>query len=206
MTTRERVAGVILAGGLARRMGGHDKGLMRLGGTPFLNRVVTRLGSQVDVLAINANGDASRYSEFRLPIVADSIPDAAGPLAGVLAGMEWAAGQECAWVATAATDTPFFPTDLVDRLRAAVGESGARLGVASSGGRPHPVFGLWAVDLRDDLRGALVSEGIRKVDQWTARHGPAVVDFAAIPYDPFFNANRPEDLATAEHMLHEHQL
>jgi molybdopterin-guanine dinucleotide biosynthesis protein A len=206
MTTRERVAGIILAGGLARRMGGQDKGLMRLGGTPFLDRVIDRLGAQVDVLAINANGDASRYAEFRLPIVADGIPDAAGPLAGVLAGMEWAAGQGCAWVATAATDTPFFPTDLVDRLRAEVEESGSRLGCASSGGRAHPVFGLWAVDLRDDLKAALVKEGIRKVDQWTARHRLAVVDFAALPYDPFFNANRPEDLATAEQMLHEHRL
>lgn len=207
MANSEPVVGVILAGGLARRMGGHDKGLMTLGGTPLLDRVIARLASQVDVLVINANGDPSRYAMHRLPIVADSIPGAVGPLAGVLAGMDWAAQQDCRWIATAATDSPFFPTDLVRRLRAAVAETkGSRLGCASSGGRLHPVFGLWAVELRDDLRNALAGEGVRKVDEWTGRHGLAVVDFPTAPYDPFFNANRPEDIAAAEHMLQEHHL
>ena len=206
MASSERVAGVILAGGLARRMGGHDKGLMTLGGTPLLDRVIARLASQVDTLVINANGDPSRFAMHRLPVVADGIPGAAGPLAGVLSGMDWAAEQGCRWIATAATDTPFFPADLVRRLRAAVAQNKGSLGCASSGGRLHPLFGLWAVELRDDLRNALTGEGVRKVDAWTGRHRVAVVDFPTAPYDPFFNANRPEDLAAAEHMLQEHRL
>ncbi len=190
---------MILAGGLARRMGGGDKPLRGLGGRPLLAHAIERLGPQVDALVVNANGDPARFASFGLPVVADSIAEFAGPLAGVLAGMDWAATRDpaCRWLVSVAGDAPFFPRDLVARLSAA----GAPLACASSGGRAHPVFGLWRVDLRDDLRRALTVEGLRKVDLWTARHGIATVAFPIGAVDPFFNANRPEDLAEAERLL-----
>ena len=197
----EGVAGIILAGGLARRMGGGDKGLMRIGGRPILDHVIDRLKPQVDALAINANGEPSRFAVYGLPVIADSIQGAAGPLAGVLAGLDWAASQGFTEIITAATDTPFFPRDLTQRLKAAADQQGARLAVAASRGRHHPVFGLWPCELREDLRRALTEQGIRKVDEWTGRHRLAVAHFEAPCGDPFFNANRPEDLAEAEQML-----
>ena len=190
---------MILAGGLARRMGGGDKPLRELGGRPLLAHAIERLAPQVDALAINANGDPARFAAFNLPVIADSVVGFAGPLAGVLAGMDWAAARDpaCRWLVSVAGDAPFFPRDLVVRLRAA----GAALACALAGGRAHPVFGLWAVDLREDLRRALEVEGLRKVDSWTSRHGLVTVEFAIGAVDPFFNANRPEDLAEAERLL-----
>jgi molybdopterin-guanine dinucleotide biosynthesis protein A len=198
------VVGVLLAGGRARRMGGGDKCLRQLGARTILEHVIERARPQVAALMLNANGDPSRFAAFGLPVVGDVIADFAGPLAGVLTGMEWARAHrpECLWIATVATDTPFFPTDLVGRMLAAVEDGGADLACAVSGGRAHPVFGLWPVRLAPDLRTAMVEEGLRKVDVWTARHRLAEVPFATNPIDPFFNTNRPEDLAEAEHLLH----
>jgi molybdopterin-guanine dinucleotide biosynthesis protein A len=197
------VVGVLLAGGLARRMGGGDKCLRRLGDRSILAQVIERARPQVAALVLNANGDPARFAAFGLPVAADVIEGFAGPLAGVLTGMDWARAnrQGCPWIATIATDTPFFPTDLVARLLAAVEDAGADLACAASGGRAHPVFGLWPVRLADALRAAMVEEGIRKVDVWTARRRLVEVDFPTEPIDPFFNTNRPEDLAEAERLL-----
>ncbi|MEK9901922.1 MAG: molybdenum cofactor guanylyltransferase MobA [Rhodospirillaceae bacterium] len=191
--------GVILAGGQARRLGGGGKALVEVGGRPLLAHAIERLAPQVSDIVINANGDASRFDSFGLPVVADTVAGFAGPLAGVLAGLDWAAANVpgCERVVTVATDAPFFPNDLVARLVAATDAEGTALACAASGGRNHPVFGLWPVDLRDDLRRALVEEEIRKVDLWTARHRLAVVPFPVSGVDPFFNINRPEDVAAA---------
>lgn len=196
------VAGVILAGGLSRRMGGGDKTLMQLGGRTILEHVVERARPQVADLALNANGAPARFAGFGLPVVADVVGGYAGPLAGILTGLEWAAANApgCAWLASFAADAPFLPGDLVSRLRGAAEDRRAVLACAASGGRTHPVFGLWSVDLRDDLRHALVDEDMRKIDAWTARHGVVHVEFPAEPVDPFFNVNRPEDLAAAERL------
>lgn len=199
-----KVIGVLLAGGLARRMGGGDKALLELAGRPLLAHVIDRAAPQVSTLVINANGDPARFASFGLDVVADPVEGFAGPLAGVLAGMDWAHANQpdASHIATIATDTPFFPRDFVEQLTAAL-EKGADMACASSAGRHHPVFGLWPVALREDLRRALVDEEIRKVDLWTARYALTAVDFAAESYDPFFNANRPEDLARAEAILAE---
>ena len=198
-----KVVGLLLAGGRSRRMGGGDKTLRLLGGIPLLERVIERLRPQIDALVLNANGDPARFARCALPVVPDSVPGFAGPLAGVLAGLDWAATHrsDCHYVVSVATDAPFLPADLVVRLAEGLDEAGADLSCAASGGRSHPVFGLWPVRLRDDLRGALVDQGIRKVDLWTARHKLATVPFSDQPVDPFFNANRPEDFAAAEALL-----
>ncbi len=197
------VAGILLAGGLGRRMGGGDKPLRTLGGRRLIDWSIERARAQTDVLVLNANGDPVRFAEFGLPVVADAVPDYAGPLAGVLAGMEWARiqGPEWRWIATFATDAPFVPLDLVARLAAAVAEEGADIGRAASGGRAHPVFALWPVRLADDLRRAMVEEEMRKIDAWTARYGVVDVEWPVDPLDPFFNVNRPDDLAAAEAAL-----
>jgi molybdopterin-guanine dinucleotide biosynthesis protein A len=205
--------GVILAGGLATRMGGGDKGLLQVGGQSLLSRVCDRLAPQVSGLALNANGDAARFADLGLPVVADSIEGFAGPLAGVLAGLDWAAEQGADAIVTAAADTPFFPTDLVARLLAASEGQAHPLVLATtprtgeelkSGGRSrvnrHPTFGLWPVALRDDLRAAL-HDGLRKVVIWTDQHDGREALFEATPFDPFFNVNTPEDLARAEELL-----
>ena len=197
------VVAVLLAGGLSRRMGGQDKMLRDLGGESILARVVKRIRPQADRLLLNANGDAARFSGFGLPVAADVIEGHAGPLAGVLTGMEWARENApgCPWVLTVPTDAPFLPGDLTIRLRAAVDHEGADMACASSGGRRHPVCGLWPVRLAENLRRAMLDEDIRKVDIWTARYKLAVAEWPLEPVDPFFNANRPEDLAAAEKLL-----
>jgi molybdopterin-guanine dinucleotide biosynthesis protein A len=196
------VVGVLLAGGQSRRMGGGDKSLRLLGGRLILDRVIDRLRPQVGQLILNANGDPGRFAATGLPVVADSVEGFAGPLAGVLAGLDWAAAnaRSALWIATAATDAPFLPRDLVRRFVVAT-EEGADLVCAASHGRSHPVIGLWPVRLREDLRRALIDEDVRKVDVWTARYRLAVVDFTADPVDPFFNVNTPEDLAAAEQLI-----
>ena len=196
------VVGVLLAGGQARRMGGGDKCLRPLGGRTILEHVIERARPQVAALVLNANGDPARFADFGLPVAPDVIEGFAGPLAGVLTGMEWARAHrpDCPWIATIATDTPFFPADLVGRLLGAVEREGTDLACAASGGRAHPVFGLWPVRLAHDLRAAM-TDGTRKVDVWTARHRLAEVPFPADPIDPFVNTNRPEDLAEAERLL-----
>lgn len=203
MLIRPTVAGVILAGGLSRRMGGGDKALRKLEGRSILERVIDRVSPQVRMLALNANGDPSRFSETGLDIVPDSVEDFPGPLAGVLAGLEWARKTvpECSHVASFPCDAPFLPEDLVDRLWRAMDEDGADLACARSCGRDHPVFGLWPVALIESLRTALVDDQIRKVDRWTGRYRLAVVEFSDLPVDPFFNVNSPEDLARAELLI-----
>jgi len=200
------IVGLLLAGGLSRRMGGGDKALRLLGRQTLLDHVIERVRPQVEALVLNANGDPSRFARFGLPVVADSIADFAGPLAGVLAGLDWAAANrpDCALVVSLATDAPFLPADLVARLVAGMKSDGAELTCAASGGQPHPVIGLWPVRLREALRQALLVEGIRKVDVWTQRYRLATVDFPVGTVDPFFNANRPEDLERAAAFLESH--
>jgi molybdenum cofactor guanylyltransferase len=197
-----KIAGVLLAGGQSQRMGGGDKNLRLLGGKPVLAHVIERAKPQVDALVLNANGDPQRFASFGLPVIADSVTGFAGPLAGVLAGLDWAAKNlpEAELVASFATDAPFFPRDLVSRLAVALEEGGFDLACAQSNGQAHPVFGLWPVSLREALREALAG-GMRKVDRWTARYKLVEVEFLAEPVDPFFNANRPEDLAEAERLV-----
>ncbi len=197
------VAGVILAGGLARRMGGGDKALLDLGGQPLLAHVIERLGPQVDALVLNANGDASRFARFGLPVVPDTVEGFAGPLAGVLAGMRWAAAQGHDHLVSAAGDTPFFPHDLVLRLRAAKGDQPIAMAATDDPERglsEHPTFALWPVRLADDLERALTVGQMRKVIVWTSRHGCARAVFDGDEDGagfPFFNVNTPEDLAEA---------
>ena len=197
-----KIGGVLLAGGQSQRMGGGDKNLRLLGGRPVLAHVIERAKPQVDALVLNANGDPQRYASFGLPVIADSVAGFAGPLAGVLAGLDWAAENlpEAELVASFATDAPFFPRDLVRRLAVALEEGGFDLACAQSNGQAHPVFGLWPVSLRAALREALAG-GLRKVDLWTARYKLVEVEFLAEPVDPFFNANRPDDLAEAERLV-----
>lgn len=197
--------GVILAGGQATRMGGGDKGLLRLGGASLLDAVIGRLAPQVDQLALNANGDPARFGCFDLPVIADDVPGFAGPLAGVLAGLDWAAAQGATAIVTAAADTPFFPCDLVPRLlMESEGMEHPLVLAATSGGDGHvlrhPTFGLWPVALRDDLRAALRG-GLRKVVLWTERHNARQAVFPVDGIDPFFNVNTPDDLAKAEQMI-----
>ena len=197
------VVGVILAGGLARRMGGGDKCMIPLAGRPLLSWIVERISPQVEQLILNANGDAKRFNSFGVPVVADTVPDFAGPLAGILAALEWTEANmpRVQWVASCAGDAPFLPRDLVERFMAERDAQSADLVCAASGGQTNPVCGLWKVDLAEDLRRALVEEDLHKIDVWTARHKLALVDFAAEPVDPFFNINRPEDLTMAEALL-----
>jgi molybdopterin-guanine dinucleotide biosynthesis protein A len=198
----EPVPGVLLAGGLARRMGGGDKPMRRIGGRTILERVIARLKPQCDGLILNANGDPARFADSGLAVVPDSVPDFAGPLAGILTGLDWAAAHrpEIADVVSVPGDCPFLPDDLVARLYAARAAAGVPLACARSGEWRHPVVGLWPVRLREDLRHALVVEDLRKIEIWTARHGIAVVDWPVAPVDPFFNVNTPEDAAAAERM------
>jgi len=194
--------GVLLAGGLARRMGGGDKPLRTIGGRTILDRVIARFAPQCDELILNANGDPARFASFGLPVVADSVEGFAGPLAGILAALDWAAANrpDVEWVLSAATDCPFLPHDLAARLQGARRNENAQLAVAASDGQTHPVIGLWHVALRDDLRHALVVEGIRKIDRWTARYRLATVTWPVEGVDPFFNANTVDDIAEAERL------
>ena len=195
--------GLILNGGLARRLGGADKGLVPLAGRPMLARAIERLRPQCGALAISANGDPARFADFGLPVLPDDPPDFAGPLAGVLAGLEHCArtAPTMTHVATLPADTPFAPFDLVARLHEARRASGATIAVAVSGGRTHHVAALWPVALAADLRLALVREGLRKVEDFAARYPLALAEWPATPVDPFFNVNSPEDLARAEALL-----
>jgi molybdopterin-guanine dinucleotide biosynthesis protein A len=197
-----KIAGVLLAGGQSQRMGGGDKNLRLLGGKPMLTHVIERAKPQVDTLILNANGDPQRFATYGLPVIADSVTGFAGPLAGVLAGMDWAAENlpEAELLASFATDAPFFHRDFVSRLAVALEEGGFDLACAQSNGQAHPVFGLWPVSLREALREALAS-GMRAVHRFTAGYKLVEVEFLAEPVDPFFNANRPEDLAEAERLV-----
>jgi len=201
-TERPETLCVVLAGGLGRRMGGGDKPMREIGGRTILDHVIERLGGQSDGLILNANGDPARFARFGLPVVADTIEGYPGPLAGILAALEWTAANRpgVEWVVSAAGDCPFLPRDLVARLQQARSAESADLAVAASGGQAHPVIGLWKVALRDELRHALVDEDLRKIDRWTARYRLATVSWPVEPIDPFFNANTVDDLAEAERL------
>jgi molybdopterin-guanine dinucleotide biosynthesis protein A len=191
--------GLVLAGGLARRMGGGDKALLTVGGTTILARVLARLAPQCAAIVLNANGDPARFAFTRLPVIADGVPDFAGPLAGVLAGLDWAATHlpQIEWIASVPGDCPFLPADLIGRLHQARIAQDRALACARSGDWRHPVVGLWPVRLRADLRRALVEEGLHKIEVWTGRHGVALADWPTQPVDPFFNVNTPDDAAEA---------
>jgi molybdopterin-guanine dinucleotide biosynthesis protein A len=193
--------GIVIAGGRARRMGGGDKARIEIGGATILDRTLTRLRPQCDGMIINAN-DPARFADSGLPVVADSVPDYAGPLAGILAGLDWTAAQAAGivWVVSAPSDCPFLPRDLVARLHQARIEANALLACVRSGERRHPVIALWPVKLREDLRHALTADHPRKVDEWTARYPIGVAEWPAKPVDPFFNVNTPEDAAAAARM------
>ncbi len=193
--------GVLLAGGLARRMGGGDKPLRTVGGRSILARAVAALTPQCDALVLNANGDATRFSEFGLPVIADTVPGFAGPLAGILAGLDWVVTYrpEAQWMLSAPADCPFLPSDLVERLHAAL-TAQTRIAVASSGSEMHPVIALWDVALRDDLRRALINDDLRRVRAFIMRYDFVAAEWPVVPHDPFFNANTEEDLAKAERL------
>ena len=195
--------GLLLAGGLSRRMGGGDKALLPLAGRPILDHVIGRLGPQCSGLLLNANGDPARFARWSLPMVADDVPGFVGPLAGVLAGLDWAATRrpDVEALVSVAADTPFIPADLVARLVGEARAMGVALACAASGGWTHPVVGLWPVAIRHDLRKALVEEDERKIDRFTARFPLAHVEWPVLPMDPFFNVNTPEELAEAERLL-----
>ena len=202
MTEPINIPGVLLAGGLARRMGGGDKPMRMIGGRTILSRVITRLAPQCNGLILNANGDPARFAAFGLPVIADGVADFPGPLAGILAALDWAAANrpKVKWMLSAAGDCPFLPRDLVPRLVAALGNGRFELAAAASQGRTHPVFGLWPIGIRDALREALQG-GVRKVDIFTARYRFAAVDFPVGEVDPFFNTNHQDDLETARLLM-----
>jgi molybdopterin-guanine dinucleotide biosynthesis protein A len=194
--------GLVLAGGLARRMGGGDKAKIEINGVSILDRVLSTLSGQCIGIAINANGDPTRFAETGVPVIPDNVEGFVGPLAGILAGLDWLAGHNkgVEWMLSVPGDCPFLPDDLVERLHAARREMGAGvpLACARSGEWRHPVIGLWPLALREDLRKALTVEGLRKIEMWTSRHGVALADWPAQPVDPFFNVNTPEDVERAE--------
>jgi molybdenum cofactor guanylyltransferase len=201
MTPIPPTLGLVLAGGLARRMGGGDKARLEIGGISILDRVLACLSAQCTGIIINANGDAERFADTGLTVVPDNVPGFAGPLAGILAGLDWLAAQASGieWIVSVPGDCPFLPDDLVERLHMARRKMGAGvpLACARSGEWRHPVVALWPLALRDDLRKALVEEELRKIETWTARYGLAIADWPAEPIDPFFNVNTPEDVERA---------
>ena len=203
MPPEPNICGLLLAGGQSRRMGGGDKCLMELGGQTLLRRLIATAAPQVGPLVLNTNSDPALFRDYGLPIAPDVVDGYAGPLAGVLTGLEWAVANapHCDWVASFASDAPFAPTDLVSRMRTAIERENSDMACASSAGRDHPVFALWPVRLAAGLRAAVVTEGVRKVDTWTARYTLARAEFGTAGGDPFFNINRPEDLAAAEVLL-----
>lgn len=198
-------AGIILAGGQSRRMGGGDKSLLRLEGQSLLARVITALRPQCDALLISANGDPARFSTYGLPVIADTIEGFAGPLAGILAGLDFVAAYlpEARFAVSVAADTPFLPSDLVGRLHVARKKDGAEVACARSGGRPHWIVALWPVAIRFALRHALVDEDQRKIEGFLKRYALAQAEWASEPVDPFLNINEPADLVAAERILQE---
>ena len=194
--------GLVLAGGQARRMGGGDKARIKIGKSTIIDRVLATLSGQCVDIIINANGDPARFADTGCVVVADSVPDFAGPLAGILAGLDYLAAQDngIEWLLSVPGDCPFLPDDMVERLHEARRKMGAGvpLACARSGEWRHPVVGLWPLALREDLRKALFDEGLHKIEIWTARHGIAIADWPDRPVDPFFNVNTPEDAAKAE--------
>ena len=204
--TNKKPLGLVLAGGLARRMGGGDKGMIKIGGQIILERVLERLKPQCSHIIINANGNPERFGFTGLPVVPDDIPNFAGPLAGILAGLDWAASNapDTEYLLSAPGDCPFLPRTLNSRLSAALAAENKPLACAKSGDWRHPVVGLWPVALRSDLRRALMEENLHKIEVWTARYGVAIAEWADTPIDPFFNVNTPEDAERANEIAARH--
>ncbi|MBS4083903.1 MAG: molybdenum cofactor guanylyltransferase MobA [Rhizobiales bacterium] len=204
--TNKKPLGLVLAGGLARRMGGGDKGMIKIGGQIILERVLERLKPQCSHIIINANGNPERFGFTGLPVVPDDIPNFAGPLAGILAGLDWAASNapDTEYLLSAPGDCPFLPRTLNNRLSAALAAENKPLACAKSGDWRHPVVGLWPVALRSDLRRALMEENLHKIEVWTARYGVAIAEWADTPIDPFFNVNTPEDAERANEIAARH--
>ena len=205
--TAGSILGLVLAGGLARRMGGGDKARIAIGGKTILQRVLARLTPQCARVILNANGDPARFADTRLPVIADDVPGFAGPLAGILAGLDWAATNAPAVtdIVSVPGDCPFLPADLVARLEAERRVEGTPLACARSGEWRHPVVGLWPVALRADLRRAVTVEDLHKIEIWTARHGVAIAEWPTAPVDPFFNVNTPEDVVAAKRIAAQHR-
>ncbi|WP_341482646.1 molybdenum cofactor guanylyltransferase MobA [Microvirga solisilvae] len=195
--------GVILAGGLSRRMGGIDKTLLELGGQALLSHVVRKLEPQCESMIVNANGNAGRFAQTHLTVVPDTVPNHPGPLAGLLAAMEWTArnNPSIEWIVSVPGDTPFIPMDLVERLHAARAASRSLIACAASGSRHHFATGLWPVSLCGNLRDALICKGLRRVEDWVRLHGLATASWSVDQVDPFFNINTPEDLDAAESFM-----
>lgn len=194
--------GLILAGGQARRMGGRGKALLPFAGSDLVHRAIDRLAPQCDRVIISANRELERLTALGLPVVSDAVPGFAGPLAGILAGLDWLAEHApTARLLSVPVDGPFFPVDLGARLKAAADAHGVAIACAQSGGRRHGVYGLWPVAMREDLRRALTIDGVRKVEAWLARHDAAVAEWPIKPFDPFININTLDDLADAEQHL-----
>ena len=200
---KRKISAVLLAGGKARRMGGGDKCLRLLAGRTLLEHVVERVRPQVGPLLLNANGDADRFRRFGLPVVQDTVTGFAGPLAGILTGLRWTSknAAECDWMLSVPTDSPFIPYNLVSSLLLEIEQNDGDIACAVSGGRKHPVVGLWPIRLAPALERALIDENMRKIDLWTDRYRVIEVNFPSEGLDPFFNANPPEDLMEAERLL-----
>ena len=199
----QKVIGVILAGGQSRRFGGGDKFLKKLNGNLIIDHVINRLQSQTDELIINSNSSANLFREQGLAVVPDTIKGFAGPLAGILTGMEWVLQNRsnCEWIATFPSDAPFIPLNCVKEMQTCAKAEKSDIVCTSSGQRTHPVCGLWNVKLAPILRKGMINEGIRKIDLWTSRHQLSIIKFPDHPYDPFFNINRRDDLEQAEKII-----
>lgn len=202
MKVSESVVGIILAGGLARRMGGGDKCLLPLAGKSLLQRTIDRAQPQVPQLLLNANGNSLRFARTRLPVVPDVYPNNLGPLAGIHAGLNWmlTKAPKAEWLASFASDTPFFPANLIEELLAATQQSSTKLAVATSKLNIHPVFALWHISLKTEIEAQLETGEVPRLQDWMKAHNPVQVEFNADVYDPFFNINTPQDLYAAEPM------
>tara|TARA_B100001123_G_C15045653_1_gene921381 strand:- start:165 stop:785 length:621 start_codon:yes stop_codon:yes gene_type:complete len=196
----EKITGCILVGGQSLRMGGGIKSLKQINNESILERVINRSKTQVKYLSINSNSDEKKLIKFLLPIFSDVIKGFLGPLAGIHAALNWAKknNPQHEWVATFAGDTPFFPNDIVKRLYEEAIKKNKKIIIPKSGGRNHPVFGLWHISLEDDLAISLKKNNARKIDHWAKKYFFGTVDFKYKNYDPFFNINTPEDLIKAE--------
>lgn len=188
-----RICAVIIAGGRSSRMG-REKAFESVHGQIILDRIVARLGTQTDRIAINANGDAGRFAHWGLPVIVDMHSNIGTPLAGLHAALSHAANNNFDAVLTAPSDTPFLPEDLMNRLRAA----SSLAAIARSGGQAHYLTGLWSVTLLPVLEEALQQPRTPRLQDWCSMCHAALVEWPTAPFDPFFNVNTPEELAEAE--------
>lgn len=200
MTNKAPVVGLILAGGLAKRMGGGDKCLLPLAGRTLLQRTIERAQPQVEELLLNANGNSLRFARSRLPVIPDEFANNPGPLSGVHAGLKWMShdNPDAEWLVSIASDTPFFPRDLVEKLLAAALAHKAQLAIAKSNSGLQPIFTLWHVSILKNIEAQLASNQIPKLQDWVCAQKHVIVEFPQAGYDPFLNINTPQDLYLAE--------